>query len=175
MLQQWRASKHMLDFVVRICLDYWHLQCSHITSQIDWDNTLVFRMKTIMVQDMKFQCLFKELKAIFKISLISITYTSQKRLSCRKIHSRRIIWCSIRCFTETFIRHKCNLSVIWSSNASKLTYNSSFGIFFSKYHFSLYYSVSLHITTNWNIRTVSLTRKGGQQKNEKSKVIWVFQ
>lgn len=130
MLQQWRASKHMLDFVVRICLDYWHLQCSHITSQIDWDNTLVFRMKTIMVQDMKFQCLFKELKAIFKISLISITYTSQKRLSCRKIHSRRIIWCSIRCFTETFIRHKCNLSVIWSSNASKLTYNSSFGIFF---------------------------------------------
>lgn len=175
MLQQWRASKHMLDFVVRICLDYWHLQCSHITSQIDWDNTLVFRMKTIMVQDMKFQCLCKELKAIFKISLISITYTSQKRLSCWKIHSRRIIWCSIRCFTETFIRHKCNLSVIRSSNASKLTYNSSFGIFFSKYHFSLYYSVSLHITTNWNIRTVSLTRKGGQQKNENSKVIWVFQ
>lgn len=123
----------MLDFVVRICLDYWHLQCSHITSQIDWDNTSVFRMKTIMVQDMKFQCLFKELKAIFKISLISITYTSQKRLSCRKIHSRRIIWCSIRCFTETFIRHKCNLSVIRSSNASKLTYNSSFGIFFFRF------------------------------------------
>lgn len=155
----------MLDFVVRICLDYWHLQCSHITSQIDWDNTLVFRMKTIMVQDMKFQCLFKELKAIFKISLISITYTSQKRLSCWKIHSRRIIWCSIRCFTETFIRHKCNLSVIRSSNASKLTYNSSFGIFFFPntisrciilYHFML-------PQTETSEQSVSLEKEGSKR------------